>query len=257
MSNVSEAFQLDNKNIVVTGASSGIGRQCAITCSRMGARIVLLGRNMDRLNETLKSLDKYDRHLLYSLDLVDYRNVDIIINKIINNVGQINGIINCAGISTTLPFHMNKPEKMDDFFHINVHSAINLIRILTKQSNVPQEGASVIFITSVMGVVGENGKSLYSMTKGALISGARSLAIEMAPRKIRVNCISPGVVVSPMSKNAIYSRNEESLNKIKDMHPLGLGQPEDIANASVYLLSDASRWVTGTNLIVDGGYTAR
>jgi NAD(P)-dependent dehydrogenase (short-subunit alcohol dehydrogenase family) len=152
---------------------------------------------------------------------------------------------------------MNKPEKMDEFFHANVHSAINLTRIVTKQSRKSEEGASVVFISSVMGIVGENGKSLYSMTKGALIAGARSLAIELAPRNIRVNCISPGVVESPMSKGAIYSRNEESLNKIRGMHPLGLGRPEDVANASVFLLSDASRWITGTNLIVDGGYLAR
>ena len=108
-----------------------------------------------------------------------------------------------------------------------------------------------------MGVVGENGKALYSMTKGALVATTRTLAIELAGKKIRVNSISPAVVETPMSKNAIYSRNEESLNKIKKLHPLGLGQPEDIANAAVFLLSDASRWITGTNLVVDGGYLAR
>jgi NAD(P)-dependent dehydrogenase (short-subunit alcohol dehydrogenase family) len=152
---------------------------------------------------------------------------------------------------------MSKPEKMEEFFHVNVHSAFNLTRIITKPSGISEEGASIVFISSVMGIVGENGKSLYSMTKGALIAGARSLAIELAPRNIRVNCISPGVVVSPMSKGAVYSKDEESLNKIKGLHPLGLGHTEDVANACIYLLSDASRWVTGTNMVVDGGYTAR
>lgn len=257
MSILSEPFRLDNKIIIITGASSGIGRQCAISCSNMGARVILLGRNSDRLNETLSDMNLPSRHLTFSIDLVDYENVQDTVNQIFDEFGNINGLINCAGISTTLPFNMSKPEKMDEFFHANVHSAINLTRIVTKQSNIPKEGASIVFISSVMGIAGENGKSLYSMTKGAIIAGARSLAIELAPKNIRVNCISPGVVETPMSKSAIYSRNEESLNKIKGMHPLGLGRPEDVANACIYLLSDASRWVTGTNLIIDGGYTAR
>ena len=111
--------------------------------------------------------------------------------------------------------------------------------------------------TSVMGIVGEVAKSLYSMTKGALIAGSRSLAIELADRKIRVNCISPGVVVTPMTQKAVYSRDDESMKKVTELHPLGLGTPEDVANACIYLLSDASRWISGTNLIADGGYTAR
>ncbi len=108
-----------------------------------------------------------------------------------------------------------------------------------------------------MGMVGESGKTLYSLTKGALISGVRSMALELAPKKIRVNTVSPGVVETPMSSKAVYSQNEESLNRIKDLHPLGLGNSVDVANACIYLLSDAAKWVTGTNLIVDGGYTAR
>lgn len=257
MSILTEPFRLDNKLIIITGASSGIGRQCAISCSNMGARVILFGRNSDRLNETLTYMNLPSQHLAFSIDLVDYENVQDTVNQIIDEFGLLYGLINCAGISTTLPFNMNKTEKMDEFFHANVHSAINLTRLVTKQSNISKEGASIIFISSVMGIAGENGKSLYSMTKGAIIAGARSLAIELAPRNIRVNCISPGVVESPMSKGAIYAKNEESFNKIRGMHPLGLGQPEDVANACIYLLSDASRWVTGTNLIVDGGYTAK
>ena len=108
-----------------------------------------------------------------------------------------------------------------------------------------------------MGSVGEVGKTLYSMTKGALLSASRSLALELAPKKIRVNCISPGVVDTPMSQSAVYSQSEESLNRIRSLHPLGLGRVEDVAHACVFLLSDEARWITGTNLFVDGGYTAR
>jgi NAD(P)-dependent dehydrogenase (short-subunit alcohol dehydrogenase family) len=252
-----DPFNLQGKNIIVTGASSGIGRQCAVSCSYMGARVILLGRDLDRLNETLAKMDIPSHHMMFAVDLIDYEKVKETVEIIVGKIGKIDGLINCAGISTTLPFNMGNPEKMDEFFRANVYSAMNLTRLVTRKSIISEEGSSIIFISSVMGTVGENGKSLYSMTKGALLSGARSLAIELASRNIRVNCISPGVVDSPMSKSAVYSRNEESLNKIRGLHPLGLGQPEDVANACIYLLSDASRWVTGTNLNVDGGYTAR
>lgn len=250
-------FSLENKTIIVTGASSGLGQQCAISCSYMGARLILLGRDLERLASTLEKMDTSSQHLVFSVDLTNYEKVKEVIQLIVAKTGKINGLVNCAGISTTLPFNMGNPEKMDEFFHVNVHSAMNITRIVTRQFNIYDDGASIVFISSVMGMVGENGKSLYSMTKGALLSGARSLAIELAPRKIRVNCISPGVVDSPMSKNAIYSRNQDSLNRISDLHPLGLGNPEDVAYSCIYLLSDASRWVTGTNLTIDGGYTAR
>jgi NAD(P)-dependent dehydrogenase (short-subunit alcohol dehydrogenase family) len=250
-------FSLDGKTIVVTGASSGIGRQCAISCSQLEAIVVLIGRKEERLDETLKLMENKTRHLMYSVDLTQFELIEDIVKNIVLKLGKINGLINCAGISTTLPFNMVKPEIVEEFFNTNVQTAINITRILIKQSNFSEEGGSIVFLSSVMGEVGEVGKSIYSITKGALIAGSKSLALELAPRKIRVNCISPGIVETPMSKGAVYSRNEESLNKIKALHPLGLGQPEDIANACVYLLSDASRWITGTNLIVDGGYLAR
>ena len=134
-----------------------------------------------------------------------------------------------------MPFHL---EKMEEFFRTNVSGALNLTKHAVKLAHFSEEGGSVIFISSVMGVAGENGKTLYSMTKGALIAAARSMAIELAPRKIRVNTVSPGVVESPMSKNAVYSKDEESLDRIKGLHPLGLGSPEDVANACLFLLSD-------------------
>jgi NAD(P)-dependent dehydrogenase (short-subunit alcohol dehydrogenase family) len=250
-------FSLLGKNIIITGSSSGIGRQCAITCSLMGANVILFGREQLRLDETLEKMQEPGRHLICAIDLTEYDKVDKIIMEIVTKTGRIDGVINCAGISTTLPLIAISPKKMEQFFHINVIGAINITRQIVKSYNFSESGGSIIFISSVMGVVGENGKTLYSMTKGALIAAVKSLAIELAPRKIRVNAVSPGVVETPMSKNAIYSRNEESLNKIKSLHPLDLGQVEDVANTCVFLLSEASRWITGTNVIVDGGYLAR
>lgn len=254
---VNNPFSLSGKVIVITGASSGIGRQCAVTCNSFGASVILFGRNIDRLNETRNLLPAKKKSMTISIDLTEFDKIDNIIGGVIKEKGKIDGLINCAGISTTIPFNMVKKEKLEEFLKVNVEAPANLTRIVVKNNHFSENGGSVIFISSVMSEAGEIGKSLYSMTKGALVALARSLSLELAPRKIRVNCISPGVVETPMSKNAIYSRNEESLNRIKALHPLGLGNPSDVAYACVYLLSDASRWVTGTNMIVDGGYLAR
>ncbi len=255
--NQPDIFSLIGKRILITGASSGIGRQCAISCSQKGAAVVLLGRDQVRLNETLASTLNPSGNLVYSVDLLEYEHVAAVVADAVNRIGRLDGLINCAGISTTLPVNAISNDKMEHFFQTNVIGPINITRQFIRKNHISGSGGSVIFISSVMAVVGEKGKMIYSTTKGALVSAVRSLAIELASRKIRVNAVSPGVVESPMSENAIYSRNEDSLNKIREMHPLGLGVPGDVANTCIFLLSDAARWITGSNILVDGGYTAR
>ena len=250
-------FTLEGKTLIVTGASSGIGRQCAISCAKMGASVAVFGRDPKRLNDTLRSMDEPGKHMICAIDLLEYDQVGDIIREIVSQKGRIDGLINCAGISTTLPLNSVSTQKMEHFMQTNVIASVNITRHTVKSANFSQEGGSVIFISSVMGVAGENGKTLYSMTKGALVAAVKSMAIELAPRKIRVNAISPGVVESPMSRSAVYSSDEESLNRIKSLHPLGMGRVEDVANGCIFLLSDASAWITGTNLIVDGGYLAK
>jgi NAD(P)-dependent dehydrogenase (short-subunit alcohol dehydrogenase family) len=250
-------FSLMGKFIIVTGSSSGIGRECAVACSQMGATVALLGRDLPRLKETQSLMNEPDNHIICPVDLTDYDKIADIVKESVGQRGRLDGLINCAGISTTLPLNAVSPGKMKEFFETNVIGAINLSKQVVKSPHFSERGGSVIFISSVMGSVGEIGKTLYSMTKGAITSAVKSMAVELAPKKIRVNAVSPGVVVTPMSGKAVYSRDEESLNKIKSLHPLGLGEPADVANACVFLLSDAARWITGTNLIVDGGYLAR
>jgi NAD(P)-dependent dehydrogenase (short-subunit alcohol dehydrogenase family) len=250
-------FSLGKKLIIVTGASSGIGKECAISLSQMGANVILLGRNNERLEETIELMMAPEKHVYYTVDILNYNRIKEVIDEIVQNKGKINGLINSAGISTTLPFNSVSPKKMEDFHRTNVIGAMNLTRQIIKPSNITENGGSIVFISSIMSVVGERGKMLYSMTKGALNAAVRSLAIELSHRNIRLNSISPGVVESPMSKRATYYRNQESIKKIKSMHPLGIGHPRDVANACVFLLSDASRWITGINLIVDGGYTVK
>lgn len=250
-------FSLKGKNIMITGASSGIGRACAIECGRVGGKVYLLGRDEERLEETRQMMSDMNLHKCVSVELTDYSAVDSFMKSLENDGVVINGLVHSAGISTTLPLRVFKPEKLDPFIHVNVTAGVYLAKWITRKKMVPETGSSIVFLSSVMGSVGETGKFIYSITKGAVTSASRSLAIELANKKIRVNTISPGVVETPMSESAVYSRSEDERSRIQELHPLGLGSPEDVAYATVYLLSDASRWVTGSNLFVDGGYTAR
>jgi len=254
---VQSDFNLQNRNIVITGASSGIGRTCAIYCSRIGAKLLLIGRKTEELEKTKAMLLQPEAATILSLDLALLDEVTLKLAEALSKFGKVDGAIHAAGISATLPFRISTPEKMNNFFGVNVLAALHLTQILVKPSNIAASGASIIFITSVMSQVGESAKVLYSMSKGALLAASRSLAIELAPRKIRVNCIAPGVVDTPMSQNAYYNQNSELRERIKSLHPLGLGEPADVANACIFLLSDAGKWVTGTQLMTDGGYTAR
>ena len=250
-------FSLRGKVILVTGASSGIGRQCAISFSRLGAQVLLNGRNTVRLKETMEAMDRKAEHQIYAADLLDEQRLEEILHEISSGSAKLDGVVNCAGISTTLPFRRVTPEKMNAYFRNNVAASVNLCRLVVQRKLMVEKGSSIVFLSSVMGMVGETGKALYGMTKGALIAATKSLAVELARKKIRVNCISPGVVESPMSVNAIYSRDEASMSQMEELHPLGTGRAEDVAYACSFLLSDAARWITGTNLVVDGGYTAR
>ena len=255
--NYKNPFELDDKAVLITGASSGIGRQCAISCSYVGADVILLGRNKKRLEETKDLLKDSSKCSLYQFDLTDPTAVSSFIIELKKNDTKIDGIINAAGISTTLPFKLSTMEKQELLFKTNVYAPINLTRELSKKNGILSDGSSIVFISSIMATVGEVGKTLYGMSKGALVAATKSIALELAPRRIRVNTISPGVIDTPMSEQSAYSKDEESFKKITSKHPLGIGSPEDVAHACIYLLSSASKWVTGTDLIIDGGYTAK
>ena len=249
-------FSLEGKTIVVTGASSGIGRQCAIDCSRMGAKVALVARNRERLEETLGMLESPRDHSCYICDLSAECVVESVVRDIVSVHGPISGVINCAGISSVALLKMIKEETFDRFFRTNVFSALNLTKEISRKGNFLKEGCSVIFIGSIMGCVGEKGKTLYSATKGALVSAARSLACELAGKKIRVNVVSPGAIVTPINKDQSYMSDPDLRSALVEKHPLGLGDVTDVSQTCVFLLSDASRWITGQSIIVDGGYTA-
>ncbi len=247
-------FSLENKVIVITGASSGIGRQCAISCSNMRAKVVLIARNEERLKDTLSFLEGED-HLFYSLDISKFSEIESVIKDVVNKLGKISGFIHSAGIELTKPLKVMKPEDYQELFDLNVISGFEFARVITKKK-FADHNLSLVFISSIMSKLGQAGKIGYCSSKSAVIGGVRAMSLELAVKQFRVNAISPAVVKTEMSEKLYENLSENEQNKITTMHPLGLGNPVDVANACIYLLSDASKWITGTNMIVDGGYSA-
>jgi NAD(P)-dependent dehydrogenase (short-subunit alcohol dehydrogenase family) len=253
---VNSLFSLKEKNILITGASSGIGKQCALLFSQLGANVILIARNKERLKITYNEMEK-GNHLFFSQDITEYDKLEELIRNSVEKIGKISGFVHSAGIETTLPLRSMEPSFYEKMFSINVISGFELARIISKKKYLDNKGSSFIFISSVMGVVGNSALIGYSATKGALISATKSFALELISKNVRVNSISPGYVKTEMANKLFDKIPKEAREQIINMHPLGLGTPEYIANACVFLLSDASRWITGTNLIVDGGYSAR
>jgi NAD(P)-dependent dehydrogenase (short-subunit alcohol dehydrogenase family) len=249
-------FSLLGKNIIITGASKGIGKKCAVTCSRMGANIVLIARNEEILKETFNDLAP-GNHFFFSRDITQFEQLENIINESVMQLGKISGFIHSAGMEATSPLQTLTAGKYEQIMSVNVIAAFEMARILSKKKYHDESGASYVFISSVMGLLGQSGKTAYCSSKGALLAGARAMALELAAKKIRVNCVLPAVVQTEMSEKLFEGIPDEARHEILAMHPLGLGTPEDVAHACLFLLSDASRWITGTNLIVDGGYSAR
>ena len=253
-----DPFNVNGKTVIVTGASSGIGKQVAITLSNLGAKICLLGRNRENLLRTKETCLNPDKHLIFDFDLLESDLRLEFVKSLKEQIPEVNGLVHCAGISSTIAIRSLSEEKLSNHFNLNVNSGLLLIKeLVAKKNSLLREGSSIVMMSSVMATVGEVGKTAYAMTKGALLAGVKSLSLELAKKNIRVNAVSPSVIVSPMSSESFYSKNEDRLERIKALHPLGLGKPSDVANACVYLVSDASQWVTGTNMVIDGGYTAR
>lgn len=250
-------FSLEGKVIVISGAASGIARQCAISCSRMGGKLILLDLNAEGLQETMGMVERPEEHYWASVNLLEYEKVGEIIKEAVAKVGRINGLLNCAGISTTNLFKLTKPEELDKFFHVNVYTGYFLAQECTKMGNLSKEGGSIVFFSSVAGSYGEVGKSTYGMTKAALLNLAKHLACEMARKNVRVNSISPGAICTPINMNLPHMKDPEKRARLEAQHLLGLGKTDDVANACIYLLSDASKWVTGTNIFIDGGFSVR
>ena len=242
-------FSLEGKTILVTGGSSGIGRETALACARMGANVVITGRNADRLKETFDQLETSNKTQI----LADMTNKDDV-ESLVASLPPLDGAVLCAGNSITLPLQFGTREKFDDMFNVNFFAPTELLRLIYKKK-VLQKGASVVLIASIGGTHSfMPGNGVYGASKAALNSVMKYAAREYASRKIRVNSICPGMVDTPLIHRGTIT--EEQLAEDAKRYPLGrYGQPEDIANGAIYLLSDASSWLTGHDLVIDGGFS--
>ena len=250
-------FSLNGKKILITGASSGIGSSVAKLASEQGAVCIINGRNEERLERTLKSLTGKG-HIAVVSDLKEGNGAELI-QKAVAQAGPMNGFVHCAGIEKTLPFRSTQISDLREIMAINLETFWEITQELIKSKNHEKEKLSVVGISSVAALYGALGNTAYAASKGALISLIKSLAAEYASKKVRFNCVCPGYVDTPMldAVKKLYRTEEEFVSSIASKHLLGLGSSEDVAGAVIYLLSDASRWVTGSVLNVDGGYGVR
>lgn len=243
-------YSLKGKTILVTGASSGIGRATAVECSKMGATIVVTARNEDRLRQTLGALEGED-HRMIICDLT----IENELNNLVEECPGLDGLVCNAGINKLVPIRMLKEVDMSNIFSVNTFSPIFLLQKLTKKKKI-KDDASVVFTSSISGIgAAAVGESMYIASKGAISAFVKAAALEYSKKGIRVNAVCPGMVKTDMSD--AYELNEGDNDDLKN-YPLGrYATPEDIAWSIIYLLSNASSWVTGTNMIIDGGLTAQ
>ena len=248
---IAHPFSLENKTILLTGASSGIGKATAIAISQLGGKLIITGRDETRLEETYQALQGTG-HKKIIADFLGANPVDTIVSQI---EGPINGIVHSAGIPKTLPFKFSTPEMLQEIMKVNFEVPFILTQKLIKNRLV-LNGSSIVFVSSVSGAgTVAPGISMYSATKGAINATIKVIALELAKNKIRVNSVSPGMVRTNLN-TANPNLTAEDLKKDEmNTYPLGYGEPEDVAYGIIYFLSDASRWVTGTTLIMDGGAT--
>ena len=243
-------YTLEGKTILVTGASSGIGRVAAIECAKMGATVIAVGRNEQRLKETLSMMES-DKSSCIVCDLTEASDVD----NMVSEIPVVDGLVNNAGIAIVKPIKFINEEDFTTMLKADTLAPILLLQKMVKKKKI-NKGGSVVFTSSMAALGGvTNGNAMYVACKGAISSFVPNAALELATQKIRVNAVCPAMVNTPMVHNG-DADSEENYKEMADLYPLKkFGEPEDIAWAMIYLLSDASRWVTGTNMVVDGGYS--
>ena len=242
-------FSLKDKTILVTGASSGIGRAIAIECSKMEASVIITARSEERLQETLREMEGEQNKLIVA-DL----SIDEDIENLANELPALDGVVHCAGFTIPKPFNFLSKDDVDAVMKVNFSTPVFLTQKLLKSKKINKK-ASIVFISSISGVyVSSVAGSLYSASKGAVNGIVKGMAIELAAKQIRVNSVNPGMIETNIFSVGIIS--EEQLNEDKKKYPLKrYGKPEEVAYAVIYLLSEASSWTTGSNILIDGGYT--
>lgn len=248
-------LDLSGRHYLITGAASGIGRATVELFAALGARASLVDCDEEPLRAIAGRLPN-GPHACHPHDLADVEGIDALVREIVSANGLLHGMVHAAGTQTLMPAKDLKPEIWRHILAVNTEAALTLARNMARK-RVCQGDGSVVFISSVMALAGSAGSVAYSMSKAALHGLARSLALELAPQGTRVNCIAPGFVRTPMLERLERSWDAAQRNAVEALHPLGFGEAQDIAHAAAFLAADTGRWITGTVLVVDGGYLAK
>lgn len=252
---ITHPFLLTDRHVLVTGASSGIGRATAILSSRLGARVTITGRDQERLDQTFAALSG-SGHRAVVRDLSDCDSLPGWIKELVREAGAFDGLAHCAGIQIGKPVRSVDQAFFDTMLRTNLLSALSLARGL-RQKGCHAERAAMVLVSSVAAEIGQPSNVVYSAAKGGLVSATRGLAMELLRDGIRVNCVAPAMVETEMMARFRQTTTAEQFAVIEAAHPMGLGQPSDVASAITFLLSEAARWINGVMLPVDGGCLAR
>lgn len=242
-------FDLSGKIILVTGASSGIGYETCLSISRQGGTFIAVARRVELLKKLIEECGNKNSFILADLSQTED------IQKIVELMPNIDGIVHSAGIVTLAPVKFYSKELMNSIRETNFDSIALLINLITKKKKI-NKGSSIVLVASIAGLFGMKGNGIYAASKGALIAISKVWASEFSSNRIRVNCISPGMVKTEITNKSIEDLSLEVIQQDEKKYPLGYGEAIQVANPIIFLLSEASSWITGQNLILDGGRTS-
>ena len=248
-------IDLTGKRILVVGASSGIGKQTAITLSQVGAKLTLVARNEDKLQSVLKELEGTE-HDYYTADVSDVQGIGPLIKTIVEEDGPLDGLVYSAGVGTALPLLQSKPEKVLDTFNVNFFGFFEVVRQVSRKGRF-NPGMRIVGVSSCASLRGDKSKAIYSSSKAAMDSAVRCMAKELAEKDICINTVAPSMTATELYRRYVekYGEDSETNRELNSRQYLGIAQPEDIANAIAFLISPAARFITGITMPVDGGLT--